>query len=79
MCSSLHVAVEAAAWDRVVGVQGGIVKPSFGLSAAGYDELPRAFDTVFQFAARNKFLSVLCLLSHTCPLHVGVSFQSVMK
>ena len=38
-----------------------------------------AIDTVFHFAARNDFPSVQCLLSRTCPLHVEVSFHSVME
>ena len=38
-----------------------------------------AIDRVFHFAARNDFTSVQCLLSRTCPLHVEVSFHSVME
>jgi len=72
-CESLHVHVEATAWDRVVGVPGDIAKQHFGLSAAGYDELLHTIDTVLHFAARDNFFlpfSVLYAAHVDCMLEL---------
>ena len=70
---SLHVDVDATAWDRIVGVPGGIVKLHFRLSATGFDELLLTIDTVFHFAARDNFPSVRVFF----PAHVPCMLKLV--
>ena len=50
-CESLHVDVDATAWDRIVGVPGDVIKLHFGLSATGFDELLLTIDTVHMLIA----------------------------